>query len=455
MSLPDSLSGLFLVAVITFFVITSSVHLLKTRFNKKPKERNVKGNVLPRTPGTFCVLDGTELGLSQQIIEMVTTLTLDEGSEVNIAASWLKQRVHEVLIANPWLAGRLCTLKSNQSPTLFVPLNASDDALNKSFSHEVTNNISECIKDVLQSSRSTSSSVNKDEPLWKVTMITSIKSRETAIVMSLNHVIGDGSTAYQIYGMLSQAEKVSRLDFGQLRLPFKHQEYIEPSFLTTFLAFAPLAPVILGRFLLFLFRGCKYQLVAQSKIISPAWLEYEKRMYEETRPKDDPAYISTNDILVSWLLSSAPSVTVNVNIRNRTEGVHGTTAGNFVTRLFFSEGDSFGTIRKRITDTASFKGRHSQLTSEAPAAKNSFIYTTNLCSFFRELQIPGSSHQFHTINIECLDTSFFGTIFMLLLGHRATMVFYRPSKDAVAVTSYSLCKNDFEIPFPGSFTYSL
>eukprot|EP00613_Pedinella_sp_CCMP2098_P038843 CAMPEP_0171790348 /NCGR_PEP_ID=MMETSP0991-20121206/65674_1 /TAXON_ID=483369 /ORGANISM="non described non described, Strain CCMP2098" /LENGTH=221 /DNA_ID=CAMNT_0012399937 /DNA_START=36 /DNA_END=698 /DNA_ORIENTATION=+ len=220
-------------------------------------------------------------------------MTLDEGSEVIVAASWLKQRVQEVLIANPWLASRLCTEKSN--PTLFVPLNVSDDALNKCFSHEVTNDISECIKEVLQSTRSASSSVNKDEPLWKVTMITSPNSREAALVMSLNHVIGDGATFYEVYGMLSHAENVHKLVFGQLE-PINHPEDSK----LTFLALAPLVPIILGRLLLYFFRGCKHQMVTKSKIISPAWLEHEKRMYEETRSKDDSAYISTNDILVSW-----------------------------------------------------------------------------------------------------------------------------------------------------------
>jgi hypothetical protein len=53
---------------------------------------------------------------------------------------------------------------------------------------------------------------NKDEDLFKVTIIHLEQDKYYALVVSLSHVVGDGHSFYRIYAMLSKPNQVCALN---------------------------------------------------------------------------------------------------------------------------------------------------------------------------------------------------------------------------------------------------
>ena len=71
--------------------------------------------------------------------------------------------------------------------------------------------------------------------------------------------------------------------------------------------------------------------------INMNWIEKEKK----TNASDDTAFVSSNDIVTSWILNFVkPTIgTIVLNYRNRIKQITNTFAGNYVTMIIYQSAD--------------------------------------------------------------------------------------------------------------------
>jgi hypothetical protein len=164
----------------------------------------------------------------------VTTITLYSGTA---PVSFLRHRIALILEKNPWLTSRLVKKTTTDGVLAMAYDNASDTAqkLDEHFRvcrpGEVRLLLDmqywELVESVLplQCAR-TQPATDANEPLFKVAVVTLEKSTDSsgsapmqnkvalpgfALIVSMNHTMGDGHTYYKLYGMLSANRKSRRL----------------------------------------------------------------------------------------------------------------------------------------------------------------------------------------------------------------------------------------------------
>ena len=141
------------------------------------------------------------------LLPPIATLTYYRGDSPE---NYLRQRVQEILLANPWLAGSLLTekdgirLQYSVRPTkqcFFVersystiPFPENDNAPYDILNAGVQSLLPKPASDILD---------NDKELLFKVVLLC-IDEEKFAVLCALNHAVGDGHTFYTIHRMLSE-----------------------------------------------------------------------------------------------------------------------------------------------------------------------------------------------------------------------------------------------------------
>eukprot|EP01032_Pedospumella_encystans_P024630 gene24630-27851_t len=157
------------------------------------------------------------------MVPAVTTITRFSCNGVS-PESFLWSKVAELLNKNPWLAGRLKTdedgLHLSYEPIhpncsvahiaaiaiqhfaviddMELPEGLSYDELEKKLQHLQVKSGNDC--------------ANKDEVLFKVSLINVKNSADVVLVFSLSHVLADGFTFYQLQNMLDKNTPVTSME---------------------------------------------------------------------------------------------------------------------------------------------------------------------------------------------------------------------------------------------------
>lgn len=136
----------------------------------------------------------------------VSTVTFFEGKA---PMDYLQDRVNEITVANPWLAGTVC--KDEGEATLRYEADVSDDA-KCIIKVESVADVHLPIADYTATSKAIEDAgmlvdepaklINSGLPVFKISVL-GISDGGFALVMSLSHIVGDGHTYYRIYNMLS------------------------------------------------------------------------------------------------------------------------------------------------------------------------------------------------------------------------------------------------------------
>jgi hypothetical protein len=182
--------------------------------------------------------------------------------------------------------------------------------------------------------------INKDEALFKVTLImTGLSS--CALVVSLSHVVGDGNNMYTIYRMLGDNQDIITLNPVR-DMEFHHKlnnvsRYHKES--TDFIdSLSFILNVVVTSIL---FRQSKELLHCRKD-----WIEAEKQKYHNVSNKitvssPSSSFVSTNDIITCWLfkLFNVDIGGMIVNYRNRIPGITESNAGNYVSTIIYQRDD--------------------------------------------------------------------------------------------------------------------
>ncbi len=323
------------------------------------------------------ILKLTEWELANLHLPPVTTVTLYEGSA---PVEFLRSRIVSMLEKNPWLTSRI--IKKNTPDGLvalaysknFKTKNVIDQHFTVYKSTDVEFSLGmpyeELVRSLMpvQCARS-KPATDKNEVLFKVAVVP-IEDRAKdsdkamplqraialpgfALVVSMNHTLGDGHTYYQLYSMLSADSQVDELD--PVRIPgFEAAKTdIIGKKETAMFKSAGLAFGILGTYL-----GAKFGRRAPQNIcvneVDPAWVVWEKaRAKQEARVP----FVSANDALTSWFFRKMEADTniMVANFRSRQPSVLNlldSHVGNYEANLPYFPGDveTPALIRRSIRD---------------------------------------------------------------------------------------------------------
>lgn len=373
-----------------------------------------------------------------------STITFYRGK---LPSRYLNERVREILTRNPYLTVRL------QKPSLFsAALHATYD------SNPGKWQLTDYIKIVLDSSISIDSPfqdimrnvdkyltkvgtrcINQNEVMFKVTLI-QMKNDYYAVVVSLNHMLGDGYTFYKLCSMLSVSGTPYSLEAARNQsFKTEAERLLDPAFLA--LLRHPF--VALG----FLYNTLVHSpLKPHVCVIDKGCVEKEKAAYKlrlkESNPEcSAPSFISTNDIITSWMVkfSGCSYLGMVVNFRNRLQAFTDRMAGNYTRSVMFCASDVRRAEDIRLSlgqlslppPLTQIRGRSSP--DSAADVLNlltlNYAGVTSWASFYEEVELPGAAVPLLHLPVMNLAN----------MGCRTALIIFKCNKRDTAVVFWSGC----------------
>ena len=320
-------------------------------------------------------LTGWELGNLH--LPPVTTVTLYEGSA---PIEFLRSRIAGMLEKNPWLTSRIVKRNTTDGVVAMTYSRSfsTEAAVEQHFSvykpGEVGLSLSMPYEEIVgcllpvQCARS-KPATDKNEVLFKVAVVPieaatggtdqsmplqqSIALPGFALVVSMNHTLGDGHTYYSLYRMLGMDSKTEKLDPVRISGFEAAKTGIIGKKETAMFNSVGLAFGIMGTYL-----GAKYGRRAPQNIcvneVDSAWVAKEKaRAGQEA----GVPFVSSNDVLTSWFFRKMKSDLhiMVANLRSRRPSVLNLSevhVGNYEANLPYFPGDieTPALIRQSIRD---------------------------------------------------------------------------------------------------------
>ncbi|MCP4361741.1 MAG: hypothetical protein GY796_27330 [Chloroflexi bacterium] len=368
----------------------------------------------------------TEWELGNLHLPPVTTVTLYQGAA---PAEFLRRRLALMLEKNPWLTARI--VKKNTADGVvalaYAPTFELEQTIDQHFSvyepGDVGFSLSMAYEELVECLVPVQCALSKpatdeDEPLFKVAVVP-IEPAETAdnqptplqqsltlpgfaLVVSMNHTLGDGHTYYTLYNMLSADTEVEALipvrvdNFEEAKTEVVGQE--ENAMFTS----AGLGLGIVGTYV-----GGKVTRREPQNVcvhlVDPVWIAQEKAKAKEA---GQVPFISTNDALTSWFFREMNS-DLNLmlaNFRSREPSVLGLTdqhVGNYEANVPYFPGDveTPTLIRQSIRSAdGSFQARRAgspptKIPKFSTLIHNKTSIVTNWASFYRDVILQNEASQ--------------------------------------------------------------
>ena len=361
---------------------------------------------------------------------------------------YLINRVMEILKANPWLCGRLIKQSIDGEPR--ICLSFTDEITNPlSFVRTITNdklfarkdwkNIGEIIAPYLP--KKSSLCVETGEQLCKFLIFQNNALTEKALVFSLNHSIGDGYTLYFLWKMLNENEDIQTMNVVR---DHEFENYVKRD--TNFFVYREQTKSItsLCKGVVGMTMRSIGRIVVQKPAPSANIFKVKSDVINQIKSeyKSEDSFVSTNDILNSWIFGSSACNTDNVlmtiNMRNRLPEIHEDMAGNYeivglLRRPYFESPEIF---RERWTGIMCKK-----LSPTGPPSFQDILkhtgcnITTNWATFYHEINLTGFRHCFHlpVVNPRTLCSKFAGV----------------PMTSECWMILFKMCRNQHAIIFGG------
>lgn len=269
-------------------------------------------------------------------VASITTATFFRSDDVGRAVLQLRERFTAVLVANPWLAGRLVT-HGEKTLTLSYP---KADAITEAHVTELFDDARDLQSvDVAMTYEEICAQVqmagawvvngnalkDKDLPICKVTILAAGKNT-FAFVFSITHCAADGKTSYDLLNaMLSSTPAVSVTNAKRKLLDYNTEDAVGAStseYMTSFSCMLSRAyDFVKGKLGLRRFKVFSFY-VNQDEVA---------RIKALAKAADEVDFLSTNDIVVSAIMNklNVELCLMAVNLRGRNPKVAPMDAGNY------------------------------------------------------------------------------------------------------------------------------
>jgi hypothetical protein len=353
-------------------------------------------------------------------IRPTSTLTWFRGNHLE-AAPILRQCMNEIVLQNPWLAGKLEKTPDGKHDLVYPTKLTSEQAqelVDRDFLHvrqpqqEAPLRRSMPFEDYVDSVASFLVPKGSKHVFWKITVVPCRENPKQlfAVVVSTSHAVADGHTSYQLHNMLlSKAHAPSPLiptripfaDMSAEKLGSAESTYgMSPAFIIH-----ALVGMVWGS-LLAVFGPqvhTRYLLVDQDKL--------KTCKQEATDAK--ASFLSTNDVLTSWFLrTTRPTFAgfMAMDMRKHCKQLTQDHAGNYASIFPYLEPDwqTPGLIRKSLSTQPTMQRA---ITAEQPlpglwkAITGTSVIVTNWCGSAAQAfdAIPNCQEDLH---LPVYDTSF-------------------------------------------------
>lgn len=334
-----------------------------------------------------------------------------------------EQRVNAIFKKNPWLASRLktsseCSLSLEVSSDLtmkpYFEIVHIDDIIGTGETGALLQSVYEIpLKPALSDlfAKQGFKCIDNSEPLFKIRLCIG-NDNTFVLLLSMSHIIGDGATIYRIYQMLSSDEDIVALN--PVRVPSFEEISLSASTILGS-SWLPERQETEGDLIRALAESEAMCTTPNSRLLtglaksvtSPDGVErtssYSEGVYkvdmnwvsnrkEKHVATQNVPWISTNDILSSWFMSSnEPSVgLVAVNTRNHIDQLTPDHVGNYqvgvaFTKKEYSSPESFRYSLSQFPNNRKWTGKTEQV--------DSITLISNWSSFYTHINIGDNCHQ--------------------------------------------------------------
>jgi len=343
----------------------------------------------------------------------ITTATFYDGDSKG-AAAFLRQRVTQIVAANPWLSGNLVTGgPENKDSWGKVVVEFSAEAPADCFHEaaEIPAKSAESLGDYASwSSEFTvhnlqvgEACIDEELPLFRVTLIPIAQSGsrpQFALVVAMNHVIGDGHTFYHIHNMISETATVGAMETARSEHLWGDE--------ATAAIFGSAEKQVLG---------APETLVGFTKHLAEDRLpmvhleiradETMDRRKKEMAKEAGVPFVSSNDVLTSAIMRAAGMSLswMAINGRGRQQDLHNNLAGNYEDNLMYRPADYQSPALIRASLKSKSKNRLALRRAAEPATEmpppaadlegGETCFVSNWAGFAAEVHIPAAVHIVH------------------------------------------------------------
>ena len=356
-----------------------------------------------------------------------TTVTFFKGKA---PVDYLRQRVGEMVRRNPWLGGRvlqrggkLCIVYSKGSTfppeSFFTALPLHEVPLHSELSLLEVGRLAK----PLEPPRGTNVT---DTPLFRVTVVPDDRAPDEgfALLVSLSHSLGDGTTYYALLHMLDPIASVWPLSSCRHPETPAEQEAMvgQAEHAWAQSPLMPLGALVRGQFV--------KKMEPKAWLVEPDWVASQKARWKY---ESDAGFISTNDALASWFFKrvNASVGMMAADMRGKPgSSAHEADAGNYSAMLLYLPADyqTPALIRQSVRQMRRASEPPTQLPGAIGTLRSHVALLTNWASFHNGLSLPGGCEElvhypvFNSIPINA-DMS---------LG-----IIFRARKDKLAMFTYS------------------
>ena len=231
--------------------------------------------------------------------------------------------------------------------------------------------------------------VDNDEPIFKLTIFKIKPSKQYALVMSMSHIIGDGSTYYEFMSMLDSVNSIRSLDAQ------RYQDTLDAAKANIHETLNP--DNIFGICSLF---GIFVNVFIRPPLKPHLFYIDENALkdYKESFISESVAYVSSNDVLVSWFVRflRATLVSMAMGLRGRISGLDNNNAGNYIANVLFrsQDVDSPEKLRKILSSTP-YIGSSKISPRLSECLLMTVVCTTNWSTFCKEISINDDKQILH------------------------------------------------------------
>lgn len=400
----------------------------------------------------------------------ITTLTWFQG-DFRTARPQLEKRMRKIIAKNPWIQGQI-SVSSYFKGTCHLSYRKTQGGAS------VNNNEDINIKENLNVINPVESPLSRDMPigtqnntlvrskiytsdisiqngpkeaLFKATLVPCSKNpHETfALIVQLSHVVGDGATYYKLMHMLCSSTGNNTEEEEDPIIVELIPERIEQS---AELQIAAMGKAMAGHTLGFICRNILGMIMNQWK--GPLLFDYgvvDSTKMEEFKASSAKEaglpFVSTNDVLTSWLMkhSDSPHGMMLINWRNRLEGHTNLHAGNYSGFIYYEEDDyaSPGLIRQSLDSCKRIVTRDKQFPSWWGFATTKCTCISNWMTFAKPNMIEGCVEDVHfpLVLADALPTHRFRVFIIFRAGIGKIGLCYPPgAMSAVANDPFGLTK---------------
>jgi hypothetical protein len=354
-------------------------------------------------------LNSTDIGMNE--FPGISTITY-YNSKLN--EKFLSERTKEIIQLNPELSARLvtrkvCAILTKDGIKALYRLGQYKDHFIKAYIPELTagmelNEVSKLVEKYTV--KVGKDCVDAEELLFKVTLIES--DNISALVVSLSHTLGDGYTFYKIYSMLEKTP--SKLLFTRID---DYQSELTRVLGADWFKFLTSPGFILG---IVSNVSKKWKPPIKQRTVNPDVVKREKKRIQTVD------YLSTNDVLTSWVLrmTKCKYGMMALNMRYRIAALSDIHAGNYEGSLLFTQSNAMASDVRRAVN--SLKSERVPSFIEAAGGNNAVI--SNWTTFHYDLVINGARPiNHHPLLIECVNMVRCTAIIYKATGEQIHMIY--------------------------------